>query len=99
VNTVTLLGGKADLERIASLLSLHRLFETRDDLSFALDIGQRFAANRGIDDVFVVVGEGVVKNNNGARGDLHKKGGVDAGVSASGTVNGWGRIASVKRSG
>jgi len=39
VHTVTLLGGKADLEGIPGLLSLHRLFEAWDDLSFALNVG------------------------------------------------------------
>lgn len=78
VNAVSFFGRNANLEGIAGLLALHRLFKARNDLPFALDIGQRFAANRGVDDILVVVGEGVVENNYGAGGDLHKRSGCVA---------------------
>ena len=75
MKAIGLLGSDADFEGVASLFAFHRLFQAGDDLPFALDIGQRFAANGGVDDVLVVIGEGVVENNNGAGGDLHKRNG------------------------
>ena len=73
MHTVALLGCDADLKGISGTFSLHRLFETSDDLSLSVDVGKRLTPLGGIDDILVVISESVVKNDNGAGGDFHRK--------------------------
>jgi hypothetical protein len=96
VNAVSFLGRDANFKGVTSFLALHGLFEAGDDLSFALDVGEWFAACGGVDDVLVVVGECVIENNNRASGDLHKKSGLGAEDSAGRKLDGQGQIASAK---
>ena len=99
MHAVSLLGGDADLERFPGAPPLHGLLQTPDDLSLSMNIGKRFAAGRGVDHVLIVIGESIIKSNDGALGDFHAGGGLGAADSASWTVEWRGEIASAKRSG
>src|SRR5690606_28819016 len=71
VLAVAFLGLDVDLDRVASLLAGQRLLQARDDVAGAVEVAQRLALRRLVDDIAVVVGEGVVDAGDARVGDLH----------------------------
>lgn len=68
---VALFGGDVDLELVAHRAAFERLFQARNDVAFAMDVSQRLATVRAVDDVALVVGQRVMEGNGVAVGDLH----------------------------
>ncbi len=63
-----------DIEFVAGLFADKGVFQTRHDLSDAMQISQRRVACRTVNDLAVFVGEGVMKADHAVFADLHYSG-------------------------
>lgn len=63
LESVAFLGGDIDLQLVANLLADERLLEAGDDLSAAVNVPEGLAAFGGVDRDFIVVGKGVVEED------------------------------------
>lgn len=68
---VALFGGDGDVELISRVLSFKGLFESRDDVAGAVEVGEGSATGRGVKNLATVAGEGVVDGNDLVFGDVH----------------------------
>ena len=70
--SISFLGRDRDRERVAGLLALHDFFKTLHDLTLAMKVGKGTSILGGVDDVLLVVGEGVIEQDNRSSGDGHE---------------------------
>ena len=79
---ISFLGRDCDGEGIPRFLSFHGFFEALHDLSLAMQVGERAAILGGVDNFLLVVGEGVVEEDDGVFGDVHWNYRVGLGILA-----------------
>lgn len=65
--------GDADLQRVTGDLAGEGLFQARDDVLVAVQVGQGLATLGAVDDVTCVVGQGVVDQGDAVLRDLHEE--------------------------
>ena len=68
---VTFGGGNLGVDLVAGGLAFEFLFQTRNDVAGAVEVGQRLAAFRAVQHFTCIIGQGVVERDNGILRNLH----------------------------
>src|SRR5690606_15238537 len=71
VRAVAFLRLDVDLQRVAGLLAGQCLLQARNDVAGTVEVAQRLRLGRFVDDLALVVGQGVVDAGDARVGDLH----------------------------
>lgn len=71
MHAITFLGRHVSLELVADGSAFHLLLQARNDLATAMQISQRIATFGAVDDLPLIVGQGVMEGGNGILGNLH----------------------------